>query len=148
MKSVVRILVVAVLIGLIPAVASAVRLPREYVYLKKAPQPAKGWEHFCKCFSYPESARLDRVTGTVVISVLVLSDGTVGKVRLEEGVRADLNVAAQCCMSRTTWIPGENAEGPVAAWLEIPITYMLEADRSVPATGAEPTQACVVVRPR
>ena len=146
MKTMLRILVVAVVLCLTAATVMAARIPRDYVQLKKAPQPTKGWTHMCKCFSYPESARMDRVSGTVVISALILPDGTVGKTRVEEGVRADLNMAAQCCMDKVTWIPGENEDGPVAAWVEIPITYTLAPETRSATDETSPAQASIIIK--
>jgi TonB family protein len=146
MKSMVRILMVAVILSLTATTVFAVRIPRDYVHLKKSPQPVKGWTHMCKCFSYPESARMDRVSGTVIISALVLPDGSVSKTRIEEGVRADLNMAAQCCMSKVLWVPGENEDGPVAAWVEIPITYTLSSEASNTGNDTAPAQAGIVIK--
>lgn len=146
MKTMARILVVAVIFGLMTTAVSAARVTREYVHLKKAPQPVKGWTHMCKCFTYPESARTDRIGGTVVISALILPDGTVGKTRIEESARADLNMAAQCCMSKVLWIPGENSEGPVAAWVEIPITYTLTNESKQAGTDTAPAQTGIVIK--
>lgn len=148
MKTMVRILMVAAIVSMTATTVFAVRipLPRDYVHLKKAPQPVKGWTQMCKCFSYPESARMDRVSGTVIISALVLPDGSVSKTRIEEGVRADLNMAAQCCMSKVQWIPGENEDGPVAAWVEIPITYTLSTGANNTGNDAAPAQAGIVIK--
>ena len=125
MKIMARVLMVAAVAGLLTTTACRADVNREVVALKTVPAPVLGWECLGKCFFYPQSARMDGVTGVVQVRALILPDGSVGKMRVESGVRADLNLAAQRCLSRTRWNPAQTAEGPVAAWVVIPVRYKL-----------------------
>jgi TonB family protein len=125
MKIMARILVVAAAAGLLTATACRADVNREVVALKTVPAPVLGWDCLGKCFLYPQSARMDGVSGVVQVRALILPDGTVGKIRVESGVRADLDLAAQRCLSKTRWIPAQTSEGPVAAWVVIPVHYKL-----------------------
>jgi TonB family protein len=125
MKLVVKFLMVAAVAGLFTATVCRADVNRTVVELEKMPAPVLGWDCLGKCFLYPQSARMDGVTGVVKVRALILPDGTVGQIRVECGVRADLDHAAQCCLSKTRWIPAETAEGPAAAWVVIPVRYKL-----------------------
>jgi TonB family protein len=124
MKLVVKSLMVAAVAVLFTSVSRA-DMVRKTVALKTEPVPVVGWDCLGNCFVYPHSARMDGVKGVVKVRTLILPDGTVGKIRLESGVRADLDTAAQHCLSKTHWIPARTAEGPVAAWVVIPVHYKL-----------------------
>jgi TonB family protein len=123
MKGMLHTLMVAAVIGLLTSSTSFAKANQDGTQILKAPAPVAGWESLGKCFNYPESARMDRAAGTVYVKVLVLPDGTVGKTRIQEGVRADLNMAARCCLSQVRWTPAEDADGPTAAWMVVPVKY-------------------------
>jgi TonB family protein len=125
MKIMARVLLVAAVAGLFTVTACRADVSREVVALQTAPAPVLGWDCLGKCFLYPQSARMDGVSGVVQVRALILPDGTVGKIRVESGVRPDLNLAAQRCLSRTRWNPAQTAEGPAAAWVVIPVRYKL-----------------------
>ena len=125
MKIMARILLVAAVAGLVTTTACRADVRREVVALSEVPAPVLGWDGLGKCFLYPQTARMDGVSGVVQVRALILPDGSVGKMRVESGVRADLNLAAQRCLSRTRWNPAQTAEGPVAAWVVIPVRYKL-----------------------
>jgi len=125
MKFVVRFLMVAAVAGLFTTTACRAGVVREVVALEKMPVPVLGWDCLGKCFLYPQSARMDGVSGVVQVRALIMPDGTVGKIRVERGVRADLNMAAQRCLSRTRWTPAQTSAGPVATWVIIPVRYKL-----------------------
>lgn len=116
-------LLVAAVLGLFTTSISFAIVKENSIPITKAPAPVMGWESLGKCFNYPESARQDRASGTVYVKVLVLPDGTVGKTRIQEGIRADLNMAAQCCLSQAKWAPAQTTDGPAAAWVVVPVTY-------------------------
>jgi len=73
---------------------------------------------------HPERARRAGLTGDVVLHVQVLRDGRVGRVRVLHSVPG-LDQAAIACVRRWRFRPARDAEGPVMAWLAVPISFRL-----------------------
>lgn len=72
---------------------------------------------------YPEFAREAQIQGTVVLEVLVTSDGHVANVRVIKGVTG-LNEAAMDAVKRWVFKPALNRSGdPIDAWFEVPFDF-------------------------
>jgi TonB family protein len=121
-----RIMAAAAVLGLLLGAWSAASDQPALADLKKLPRPAGGYEDLVKKAVYPPSAKKDNVSGTVYVIAQILTDGTVGETQIDRGVRSDLDSAAVAAVRAFRWIPGENEQGPVAAWVTIPIQYKLE----------------------
>jgi TonB family protein len=76
---------------------------------------------------YPPMARMQKVEGTVITSVLVSEDGNVMEVRILRGVSkaVGLNEAAQQAMRRSSFQPGSKDGVHVKAWVTVPVEFKL-----------------------
>jgi protein TonB len=76
---------------------------------------------------YPETARRRGLEGTVLLSVLVRSNGTVGEVKLAKtsGHRL-LDAAAMGTIRDWQFIPGRRGERPVQMEIRVPVRFQLE----------------------
>jgi TonB family protein len=76
---------------------------------------------------YPPMARMQKVEGTVITSVLVSESGDVLEVRILRGVTraVGLNEAAQQAMRRSTFQPGSKDGVRVKAWVTVPVEFKL-----------------------
>jgi TonB family protein len=76
---------------------------------------------------YPPMARMQKVEGTVITSVLVSETGQVLEVRVLRGVTraVGLNEAAQQAMRRSTFQPGTKDGVRVKAWVTVPVEFKL-----------------------
>jgi TonB family protein len=76
---------------------------------------------------YPPMAKMQKVEGTVITSVLVSETGSVLEVRVLRGVTraVGLNEAAQQAMRRSTFQPGTKDGVRVKAWVTVPVEFKL-----------------------
>lgn len=76
---------------------------------------------------YPPMARMQKVEGTVITSVLISETGNVLEVRILRGVSraVGLNEAAQQAMRRSTFQPGSKDGVRVKAWVTVPVEFKL-----------------------
>ena len=76
---------------------------------------------------YPPVARMQRVEGTVTMSVLVSETGQVMEVRVLRGINrpVGLNEAAQQAMRRSSFAPGTVDGVRVKAWITVPVEFKL-----------------------
>ncbi|MDP9194386.1 MAG: TonB family protein [Acidobacteriota bacterium] len=76
---------------------------------------------------YPQMARMQKVEGTVITSVLVSETGNVLEVRILRGVSraVGLNEAAQQAMRRSTFQPGSKDGVRVKSWITVPVEFKL-----------------------
>jgi TonB family protein len=76
---------------------------------------------------YPPMARMQKVEGTVITSVLVSEDGNVMEVRILRGVSraVGLNEAAQQAMRRSSFQPGSKDGVRVKSWITVPVEFKL-----------------------
>ena len=79
---------------------------------------------------YPSRAIRENRTGTVLLSVFVLSDGRIGDVRLDQSSgSADLDESALREAKRWRLKPGTRDGIALGMWKQIPITFQLKGDR-------------------
>jgi TonB family protein len=76
---------------------------------------------------YPPMARMQKVEGTVITSVLVSETGQVMEVRILRGVSRSvgLNEAAQQAMRRSSFQAGSKDGVRVKAWVTVPVEFKL-----------------------
>ena len=74
--------------------------------------------------AYPDAARQAGVSGTVMVQVLVLADGSVADTRVVKSI-PPLDDAAVSCVRKWRFKPARNAQGPTAVWVGIPVTFTL-----------------------
>jgi len=76
---------------------------------------------------YPQVARIQRVEGTVLTSVLVSESGQVLEVRIVRGINraVGLNEAAEQTMRRSTFAPATIDGVRVRAWVTVPVRFAL-----------------------
>jgi TonB family protein len=87
--------------------------------------------HFGKVMTYPESARKDKVEGTVYVTFIVEKDGSLSNVRILRGVRKDLDeVALRVINSMPLWEPGTQRGEPVRVQFNMPIKFKLSEEKS------------------
>ena len=75
---------------------------------------------------YPPVAKMQKVGGTVVTSVLVSETGQVLEVRVLRGINrpVGLNEAAQSTMRRSTFAPATKDGVRVKAWVTVPVDFV------------------------
>jgi protein TonB len=74
---------------------------------------------------YPESAKKDTLEGTVYLQVKIDKRGSVAEVRVEKGVREDLNNAAVDAMRKWIFKPPTKNGKPVEAMVVVPFRFKL-----------------------
>jgi len=79
---------------------------------------------------YPHQAKVDSVTGMVVLQFPIDSLGVVGEVKVVRSVREDLDIAAvkavEQMKSLPPWTPATQWNKPVAILYTLPIKYKLD----------------------
>ena len=76
---------------------------------------------------YPSASIRANQTGTVILSVLVLENGRIGDVRIEQSSgHARLDESAVREARRWKLKPGTRDGVPVSMWKQIPITFRLK----------------------
>jgi protein TonB len=72
---------------------------------------------------YPETARIQNITGVIHVFLVILSDGTIRDVKVIKGLQADLdNEAVRMVRTMPAWNPGKRKGVPVNVRCIIPIT--------------------------
>ena len=74
---------------------------------------------------YPEMARRAMIEGTVLVKVLVWSDGSVRDAILVRGVNPLIDKEAIKAAHKCKFIPGKQRNIPVKAWMALPFTFRL-----------------------
>jgi periplasmic protein TonB len=76
---------------------------------------------------YPPMARVQKVEGTIICSVLVNEKGQVSDVKILRGSNrgAGLNEAAEQMMRRSTFSPGVKDGVKVKSWTTVPVDFKL-----------------------
>jgi TonB family protein len=78
---------------------------------------------------YPETAITDKVTGIVYISFVVNSHGDVVRVKLERGVREDIDTESLKAVARmSTWDAARLDGIPVSTKFIIPLSFKFDSE--------------------
>ena len=73
---------------------------------------------------YPESARINGITGRVFVSFIIEKDGSISDVTILKGVDPDLDKEAVRLVTKMPrWTPGKNDGVPVRSYFRLPITF-------------------------
>ncbi len=72
---------------------------------------------------YPEVARRARISGDVVLRVVVEADGSAGRIQVVSGAPLGLTEAAEEAVRKWTWTPARVGGRPVAAWRMLRIRF-------------------------
>lgn len=87
--------------------------------------------HFSKVITYPESARKDKVEGTVYVTFIIEKDGSLSNVKILRGVRKDIDeVALRAVSSMPLWEPGTQRGEPVRVQFNMPLKFSLSEVKS------------------
>lgn len=105
--------------GLVTPDPAAEPAPGDYVYFDEPPVPLTR-----PAPRYPEWARENGITGTVLLRALVDREGSVRRVSVVRGVEG-LTEAAREALVRWTFRPASAVGRPVAVWVEIPVEFRL-----------------------
>ena len=76
---------------------------------------------------YPESAKINKLSGKVIIRFCVTETGTVDRVTVLKSVEPSLDAeAARVVSSLPAFKPGKQGGVPVAVWFMIPVEFDLQ----------------------
>ncbi|RLC51367.1 MAG: hypothetical protein DRI23_05170 [Candidatus Cloacimonadota bacterium] len=85
------------------------------------------FKHIQEKISYPDSARLLGIQGTVYVSFVVKKSGTVDNAYILRGIGGGCDEEAlKVVKSMPDWIPGEQKGKPVNVQMALPIKFKLE----------------------
>jgi len=90
---------------------------------------------------YPEAALKQRVRGTVILRVLVSHTGIPLDIRIDQGVRTDINIAAMEAVKHWRFEPATKDGQPVRTFttVRIPFEGVQFARTPLPGFGMAPT---------
>ena len=74
---------------------------------------------------YPDTARIARMEGAVVLSATIAADGRVVDVEIERSMGPFLDRAALEAVSRWRYVPARIGSTPVAVILRVTLTFRL-----------------------
>jgi TonB family protein len=86
---------------------------------------------------WPDEARRQGVTGTVMVQALVGKDGLVKDARVVKSIPL-LDAAAVECVRQWVFTPAQNAGKPVAVWVAIPVKFGEGQGPGTPAPSPSP----------
>jgi protein TonB len=80
---------------------------------------------------YPESAKINKIQGKVIVRFCVTSEGGVDRISVLRGVSPELDAeAARVVGSLPVFKPGKQGGKPVPVWYMVPINFALEKSPS------------------
>ncbi len=85
-----------------------------------------------KAFVYPDSARKAGLQGKVVVKVLIGKSGKAERYLVVESVHPLLDSAAARAVMSANFSPAGYAGENIKSWMEVPITFKMNAGRSQP----------------
>jgi protein TonB len=84
---------------------------------------------------YPEGARKKGIEGTVEVRALVTKEGTVRKAHIGRSADPDLDASALNAVKRAVFQPAREKGRVVAAWVAIPVRFVLDSHGSEKGGG-------------
>ena len=75
---------------------------------------------------YPDEARKKKIQGTVILSIVVGSDGSVHDVKIKRSVGYGLDEKAMEAVSQWQFEPGRKEGKPVAVPMDVEVTFLLQ----------------------
>ena len=77
---------------------------------------------------YPETARMNEVSGRVIVRFVVEKDGSIGQATILKGVDKDLDrEALRVVKKMPKWQPGKNNGVPVRSYFNLPVVFSLQS---------------------
>jgi TonB family protein len=98
------------------------KIPADMQELDEQPTPIKTASP-----KYPESAMRDTLEGTIYLRVTIGQEGTIADIKIEKGVREDLNNAAIEAMKQ--WKPPTQKGKPVKTSVVVPFRFRLTKEK-------------------
>lgn len=105
-----------------------------YIQAEVMPEPIGGLAGIFERVAYPDEARRDGASGTVILSAMVEPDGTVSRVEVLRGVHDLLDAEARRVLLETRFKPGMQGGERVRVRMNLPIRFALLD----PPLGTEP----------
>ncbi|MCI0560120.1 MAG: energy transducer TonB [Nitrososphaera sp.] len=103
--------------------------------VEQLPAPIGGIRAIQEKVVYPESAKKDKIEGTVFVEVFLDEAGNVIRTSIVKGVRNDLDVAAQNAVRAIQYTPGKHQGKPVKVRMAIPLRFRLSDSPPPPPLG-------------
>jgi periplasmic protein TonB len=76
---------------------------------------------------YPESAKINKIQGKVIVRFCVTSEGSVNRISVLNGVNPELDAeAVRIVGSLPAFKPGKQGGKPVSVWYMVPIDFSLK----------------------
>ena len=83
--------------------------------------------YIIKNTKYPESAKINKVQGKVIVRFCVTSEGSVDRISVLKGINPELDAeAARVVGSLPAFKPGRQGGKAVSVWYMVPIEFSLE----------------------
>ena len=104
--------------------------PIKFTVVQKIPEFPGGWSAFMqwltKNLKYPESARKDKVQGTVVVSFIVNKDGSIASTKVSTSADPVLDAEALRVMKMMPkWKPGMDRNKVCRTMIAVPVVFKL-----------------------
>ena len=108
-----------------PSLSDVVRFVEE---MPEFPGGPEALEHFLQReIGYPDVAKYNWITGTVLIEFIIEKDGSVSNVRVKVPLFPDCdNEAVRAIMSMPKWKPGKNTGKPVRCFYQVPVSFKIQ----------------------
>ena len=108
---------------------SVLKSDEEYIFVPydEPPQPEGGFAAIQRHLRYPESARKNKIEGTVILYVKISAEGEVEKVHVQKSLADDsCNQAAIDAVKSVKWKPAKSRDKLVAVWVSVPVKFKLK----------------------
>lgn len=108
---------------------SVLKSDEEYIFVPydEPPQPEGGFAAIQRHLRYPESARKNKIEGTVILYVKISAEGEVEKVHVQKSLADDsCNQAAIDAVKSVKWKPAKQRDKLVAVWVSVPVKFKLK----------------------
>jgi TonB family protein len=73
--------------------------------------------------AYPEEARAQKIGGTVLLEIVIATDGAVSEVDIVKGVHPDLDEAAATAVRKWKYVPTKVDDEPVELIMVVDVTF-------------------------
>ena len=90
------------------------------------PNPIGGFEQVQKNLSYPESARLRSIEGTIVVKAKIKIDGKLSDFEVVKSLDPQCDAAAVGAVAITRFTPAKRKGRPFDTWIMIPVKFRLK----------------------
>lgn len=114
-----------------------------FTVVENAPQYPGGEEarmaYMQKAITYPEKARKDKIEGTVYVSFIVETDGTISNAHILRGIGGGCDETALSAIQHMpAWKPGTQRGKAVRVQFNMPVSFKLGEDKKVNEVSDKP----------